>query len=67
MNVIHYIANVVILLGAAALIAGVIYKLFFLMWLGLQPGSFLKFANVCLLLGIALYVRELIAKKKEAQ
>ena len=67
MKVIHYIANVVILLGAASLIAGVIYKLFFLMWLGLQPGSFLRFANVCLLLGIALYVRELVAKKKETE
>ena len=67
MRIIHYIANVVILLGAAALIAGVIYKLFFLAWLGLQPGSFLRFANICLLLGIALYVRELIPKKKETE
>ncbi len=65
MKVIHYIANIVILLGAAALIVGVIYKLFFLTWLGLWPGSFLRFANTCLLLGIALYVRELIPKKKE--
>lgn len=65
MKLIHYIANIVILLGAAALIAGVIYKLFFLTWLGLVPMSFISFANTCLLLGIALYVRELIPKKKE--
>ena len=67
MKVIHYIANIVILLGAAALIAGVIYRLFYLEWLDLQPGSFLRFANICLLLGIALYVRELIPKKKETE
>lgn len=65
MKLIHYIANIVILLGAAALIAGVIYKLFFITWLDLWPGSFLRFANICLLLGIALYVRELIPRKKE--
>ncbi len=65
MKIIHYIANVVILLGAAALIAGVIYKLFFITWLGLYASSFLRFANICLLLGIALYVRELIPGKKE--
>ena len=65
MKLIHYIANVVILLAAAALIAGVIYKLFFITWLGLVPSSFLGFANTCLLLGIALYVRELIPGKKE--
>ncbi len=65
MKLIHYIANIVILLGAASLIGGVIYKLFYITWLGLLPSSFLQFANICLLLGIALYVRELISKKKE--
>ena len=65
MKIIHYIANIVILLGAASLIGGVIYKLFYITWLGLLPNSFLRFANICLLLGIALYVRELIPKKKE--
>ncbi len=65
MKLIHYIANVAILLGAASLIGGLIYKLFFLTWLGLMPGAFLKFADACLLLGIALYVRELIPRKTE--
>ena len=65
MKPIHYIANVAILLGAAALIAAVIYKLFFLEWLGLMPMSFISIANTCLLLGIALYVRELLPLKKE--
>ena len=65
MKLIHYIANVLILLGAASLIGGVIYRLFYLTWLGLVPRSFLGLANICLLLGIALYVRELIPRKKE--
>jgi len=65
MKLIHYIPNVVILLGAAGLIGGIIYKIFIITWWGLAPGSFLRFANTCLLLGIALYVRELIPKKKE--
>ena len=65
MKIVHYVANVCILLGAASLIAGVIYKLFYLRWLGLLPISFINFANISLLLGIALYVRELIPRKKE--
>lgn len=64
MKLIHYVANICILLGAASLIGGVIYKLFFITWLALLPGSFLGFANVCLLLGIALYIRELIPREK---
>ena len=65
MKLIHYIANVCILLGAASLIGGIFYKLFYIKWLGLVPMSFLSFANVCILLGIAFYVRELIPKEKE--
>jgi len=65
MKAIHSIANVLILLGALALISGVCYKLFNLWWFYLTGGAFLKFAHTCLLLGIALYVRELIPSKQE--
>ena len=65
MKIIHTIANVVILLGAAGLLAGVFYKVFVLSWFNFSPSAFLRFANTCLLLGIALYVRELIPAKKE--
>jgi len=65
MKLVHYIANVSILLGAATLIAGVAYKLFYVAWLGFLPSSFLEFANIFLLLGIALYIRELVPKHKE--
>ena len=65
MKLVHYIANICILLGAASLIGGVIFKLFYIRWLGLVPLSFINFSTVCLLLGIALYIRELIPKGKE--
>jgi hypothetical protein len=65
MKLVHYIANILILLGAAALIGGVFYKVFIVTWWGLSPSSFLRFGDTCLLLGIALYVREVIPKKKE--
>ena len=65
MKFIHYLANICILLGAAGLIGGVIYKLFYIRWLGLLPISFINFASTCLLLGIALYVRELIPREKK--
>ena len=64
MKIVHYIANICILLGAASLIGGIIYKLFYIRWLGLVPMSFISFGNICLLLGIALYIRELIPKDK---
>ena len=65
MKIFHTIANVVILLGAAGLLVGVFYRVFLLSWFDFSPGAFLKFANTCLLLGIALYIRELIPAKKE--
>ena len=65
MKIIHTIANVVILLGAAGLLVGLFYKGFSLSWFNISPSAFLRFANTCLLLGIALYVRELIPAKKE--
>ena len=65
MKLIHNIANVMILLGAAGLLVGVFYRVFLLSWFNFSPSAFLKFANTCLLLGIAIYVRELIQFKKE--
>ena len=65
MKIVHYVANVCILLGAVSLIGGVIFKMFYIRWLNLMPISFINFSNICLLLGIALYVRELIPKNKE--
>ncbi len=63
MKIIHYIANVSILLGAASLLAAVFYGAFFLSWFKLETRSLLIFANPCFLLGIALYVRELIYER----
>jgi hypothetical protein len=65
MKIIHYIANVAILLGSASLLAATFYRVFYISWFNLEPRSFLFFANTCFLLGIALYVRELISKKTE--
>lgn len=65
MKIIHYIANIAILLGSASLLASMFYRAFYITWFNLEPRSFLFFANPCFLLGIALYVRELISKKTE--
>ena len=65
MKIIHYIANVAILLGSASLLAAIFYAAFYISWFNLEPRSFLFFANACFLLGIALYVRELIPIKTE--
>ena len=62
---VHYIANVAIMLGIVALLVGVFYKVFILEWFGFTGLSFLRFGNTCLLLGIALSIRELIPMKKD--
>jgi hypothetical protein len=63
MKIIHYISNVCILLGTVSLIGGIVFKVFMFQFFGLMPGSFLRLANTCLLLGMALYIRELIPKE----
>lgn len=65
MRIVNFIADIVILLGAVGLIAGIIFKVFYIRWLGLLPISFINFSQICLLLGIAFYVRELFRQKKE--
>ena len=64
MKFVHSIANICILLGAAGLIAGIAIKMLHISFLSLLPISFLHFANTCLLLGIALYISELIPRAK---
>ncbi len=65
MKNVNFIADIVILLGALGFIAGIIFKVFYIRWLGLLPISFINFSQICFLLGIALYVRELILQKKD--
>jgi len=65
MKTVSFIADTVILLGAVSCIAGIVFKVFFIRWLGLLPISFINFSQICFLLGIALYVRELVLQKKE--
>ena len=65
MKTVGFIADTVILLGAVSFVAGIIFKVFYIRWLGLLPISFVNFSQICFLLGIALYVRELIQQKKE--
>jgi hypothetical protein len=65
MKLVHNIANICILLGAAGLIAGIAVKMLYVSFLCLLPISFLHFANTCLLLGIALYISELVSRAKD--
>ena len=65
MKTVSFIADTVILLGAASFLAGIVFKVFYIRWLGLLPVSFINFSQICFLLGIALYVRELVLQKKE--
>ena len=65
MKTVSFIADTVILLGAVSFIAGIVFKVFFIRWLGLLPISFINFSQICFLLGIAFYVRELVLQKKE--
>ena len=64
MKLILRVADICILLGSTGLIGAVIVKLFHLKFLGLVPFSFFCFSNTCLLLGIALYVHDLVQGNK---
>ncbi len=63
MKLIHSIADILILLGALSLLGALIIKIFHISVLYLVPFSFFNFANTCLLLGIALYIREIVKGK----
>ena len=62
MNILTHIANICVLLGAISLLGAVIVKIFHIRMLGLVPFSFFCFADTCLLMGIALYIREILVK-----
>ena len=64
MKTVNFVADTLILLGAVSFIAGIVFKVFFIRWLGLLPISFINFSQICFLLGIALYARDLVLQKK---
>ena len=64
MKIIHNIANVAILMGGTSILVAIFYRVLYISWFNLEPRSFLIFSNACLLLGIALYMRELIQNKE---
>lgn len=58
------IANILVLLGALSLIGAVVVKIFHIRIFYLVPFSFFCFADTCLLLSIAIYVREILVQGK---
>lgn len=66
MRFIHRLVNILILIGIASLLAGLGMKVFVpqgISWVSVGPGGFLRFADTCLLVGIALSLREIIHEK----
>ena len=66
MKIINRIVNILILISAAALLAGVAVKVVYpggLSWMNVSASGFLLFANTCALLAIALSLREMIHQK----
>ena len=61
----NYIASVCIILGGASLFGAVIVKFFHIKVFGLVPFSFFSFADACLLLAIALYIREYVLRERD--
>ena len=60
------IVDILIIIAAIRLVVGVIIKaagLGAILWCNLIPTSFLKFSNTCLLVAIALGVRQIWVKK----
>ena len=58
------IADILILLGAFSLLGAVITKLFHIHVLYLVPRSYFMMADTCLLLAIAIYLRNMFYKDK---
>jgi len=63
MKAMRIIADGAVSVGALSLLTAVVYRVLYAEWLGLQPRSFLFFSSACLLLGMALYIRELLSHK----
>ena len=64
MKAMRMIADGAVSVGAASLLTAVAYRVLYADWLGLKPRSFLFFSSACLLLGIALYLRESLTQKR---
>jgi len=47
MKTVNFVADTLILLGAVSFIAGIVFKVFFIRWLGLLPISFINFSQIC--------------------
>lgn len=66
MRFIHWLANILIIIGIVSLLVGFGVKVFApegFSWASLGPGGFLRFADTCLLVGIALYLKEIVCEK----
>lgn len=66
MRFIHRLVSILILIGIASLLVGVGMKVFApggLSWVSVSHAGFLRFADTCLLLGIALSLREIVTGK----
>lgn len=65
MKLSNRIADILILLAAFSLLGALITKIFHIWMMGLIPSSYFNFANTCLLLGIAIYIRDIFGKYKD--
>lgn len=66
MRFIHRLVSILILIGIVSLLVGLGMKVFApggLSWVVVSHAGFLRFADTCLLLGIALSLREIITEK----
>ncbi|MEW6615968.1 MAG: hypothetical protein AB1401_10955 [Thermodesulfobacteriota bacterium] len=66
MRFIYWLANILIIIGIVSLLVGLGVKVFApegFSWAGLGPGGFLRFADTCILISIALYVKEIVCEK----
>ena len=64
MKLLNRIADILILLAAFSLLGAVVIKFFHIHVLYLVPRSYFMFANTCLLLAIAIYLRNIFYKDR---
>lgn len=63
---IHYLVNIILLIGIVSLLVGLGMKVFAFEgfnWISVGPRGFLRLADTCFLLAIASSVREIIREK----
>ncbi len=66
MRFIYHLVSILILIGIASLLVGLGMKVFTPegpIWASVSHAGFLRFADTCLLLGIALSLREIVTGK----